>query len=176
MNKEKTIKAIKELLEALDLESHGEEVHQNTPSRVAEALEELTNYPKPELVTFDMDYSDWIKVDGIKFYALCEHHLLPFFGEATVIIKPRGKILGVSKIARLVKYHASRNGLQERITKKVVEELNEVLEPDLVLVKLKATHLCMSSRGVKAEGSTFETIAWRGKKELLKEALSLSTL
>ncbi len=173
MDREKARKAIEELLEALSLESYGEEVFKNTPGRVAEALEELLAYPKPEIVTFDINYEDWIKVKGIKFYSLCEHHLLPFFGEASVLIKPKGKVLGVSKIARLVRYHASRNGLQERITKELVDELNKILDPHFIIVHIKATHLCMTSRGVRAEGSTVETTAWRGNKSFLDEALNI---
>ncbi len=135
-----------------------------TPDRVARMLLELTRQQPFELTCFDNSagYDQMIVEDGIAFYSLCEHHLVPFFGTARVAYVPREKIVGLSKLARTVDHFARGLQTQERITNAVADLLMERLSPYGVGVQLHAEHLCMSMRGVRKPGARTLTTALRG--------------
>jgi GTP cyclohydrolase I len=127
----------------------------DTPRRMADALRFLTegyDLDPAEIVgdaLFNEDYDDMVVIRDIPFFSLCEHHLLPFFGRVHVAYLPNGKVVGLSKVPRVVDAFAHRLQLQERMTRQVAEALNEVLEPDGVAVVVQARHLCMEMRGVE---------------------------
>jgi len=129
-----------------------------TPARVARSLRFLTDgYGRDARdaigeAVFEQQYDEMVLVKDIPFYSLCEHHLLPFFGVAHVAYMPRGRVLGLSKIPRLVDVFAHRLQLQERLTREVAEGLERVLDPNGVAVVLDARHLCMEMRGVERSG------------------------
>jgi GTP cyclohydrolase I len=106
---------------------------------------------------FDVGYSEMVVVKGIEFYSLCEHHMLPFFGTAAVGYLPRGRVVGLSKIPRVVEMYARRLQVQERMTQQVAEFLQERLDPYGVGVVIEAQHLCMSMRGVRKHGAVMVT-------------------
>lgn len=139
----------------------------DTPERAARAFAELTaGYhvdPADLFTTFDSDgYDELVMVKDISFYSLCEHHLLPFFGTAAVGYIAKGRIVGLSKLARLVDVFARRLQTQERITLQVADALEQYLEPAGVIVVLKARHLCMEMRGVRTQGAQTVTDEVRG--------------
>ena len=111
---------------------------------------------------FDVDYSEMVVVRGIPFSSLCEHHLLPFFGTAAVAYIPRGRVIGLSKIPRIVEMYARRLQVQERLTQQVADFLMERLEPKGVGVVIEATHLCATMRGVRKPGTLMTTSAVLG--------------
>jgi len=158
---------VADLIAAIDPEPRREGLA-GTPDRVARALRFLTRgYEQdPEKVIngalFTEDYSEMIVVKDIDFYSLCEHHILPFFGRAHVAYIPRGRIVGLSKIARLVEVYARRLQVQERLTTQVAETIERQLEPLGVAVVLEAEHLCMRMRGIEKQNSTVVTSAMRG--------------
>ena len=139
-----------------------------TPDRVARALRELTNGygVKPEDViadaVFDQDYDEMVVVKDIDFYSLCEHHMLPFFGHVHVGYLPKGKVVGLSKIPRLVEVFSHRLQIQEQMTRQVAEALNGALAPRGVGVVVEARHLCMEMRGVEAPGGRMMTSCMLG--------------
>jgi GTP cyclohydrolase I len=139
-----------------------------TPERVARALAYLTRgYEQdPETIIngalFNEKHSEMIVVKDIDFYSLCEHHILPFFGRAHVAYIPRGRIVGLSKIARLVEVYARRLQVQERMTTEIAETIERHLEPLGVAVVTEAEHLCMRMRGIEKQNSTVVTSAMRG--------------
>ncbi|MGC8741976.1 MAG: GTP cyclohydrolase I FolE [Candidatus Sumerlaeaceae bacterium] len=128
-----------------------------TPLRVARALETLTSgymMSVEKIVNnaiFDEDYNEIVSVKNIHFFSLCEHHMLPFFGIANVGYIPNGKVIGLSKIPRIVDMFARRLQLQERLTAQVAECLNKILQPRGVAVVMEAYHLCMMMRGVEKQ-------------------------
>ncbi len=128
-----------------------------TPLRVARALETLTSGYSMSVekivnnAIFDEDYNEIVSVKNIHFFSLCEHHMLPFFGIANVGYIPNGKVIGLSKIPRIVDMFARRLQLQERLTTQVAECLNEILQPRGVAVVMEAYHLCMMMRGVEKQ-------------------------
>ena len=130
-----------------------------TPERVAQALEFLTQGyqqdPKKILnsAVFDESYNEMLIVKDIDFYSLCEHHLLPFFGRAHIAYVPDGRIVGLSKLPRLVDMFARRLQVQERLTNEIAAEIERVLKPKGVAVVLEAQHLCMMMRGVQKQNS-----------------------
>jgi len=132
---------------------------QKTPDRVARSWVEITSgYDQNagEMVQsalFETSGKEMIVVNDIDFFSVCEHHLLPFFGKAHVAYIPKGKIVGLSKIARVVEVYARRLQVQERLTAQIADCLMENLEPLGVAVVLKAQHLCMMMRGVQKQGS-----------------------
>lgn len=129
-----------------------------TPERVAKFYEEFMNPPPFEFTTFKNDGSDQMIVQSdIEFNSLCEHHLLPFYGVATVAYIPSERIVGISKLARCVDFHARKPQNQERITRQVADALQEALKPVGVAVVLKARHLCMEMRGIKKKGAVTTT-------------------
>jgi GTP cyclohydrolase I len=139
-----------------------------TPDRVARAFRELTDgygLRASDVVAgavFDQDYDEMVLVKDIPFYSLCEHHMLPFFGTCHVGYLPRGKVVGLSKIPRLVTMFAHRLQLQERMTKEIAEALNDELAPRGVGVVIEARHLCMEMRGVQKTGGELITSCMLG--------------
>ena len=134
-----------------------------TPGRVHRMYTELTAgyHVDPERLIngaiFDIAYSEMVVVKDIPFYSLCEHHLLPFFGTAAVAYIPRGRVIGLSKIPRVVEMYARRLQVQERLTQQIADFLQERLEPQGVGVVLEATHLCAVMRGVRKPGTVMTT-------------------
>ena len=139
-----------------------------TPERVHRMYTELTAgyHVDPERLVngaiFDVGYSEMVVVKDIPFYSLCEHHLLPFFGAAAVAYIPRGRVIGLSKIPRVVEMYARRLQVQERLTQQVAEFLETRLEPQGVGVVIEATHLCAAMRGVRKPGTVMTTSAVLG--------------
>jgi len=139
-----------------------------TPGRVHRMYTELTagyHVDPDRLINgaiFDVGFSEMVLVRDIPFYSLCEHHLLPFFGTAAVAYIPRGKVIGLSKIPRLVEMYARRLQVQERLTQQIAEILQNRLEPQGVGVVLEATHLCAVMRGVRKPGTVMTTSAVLG--------------
>ena len=139
-----------------------------TPDRVARALRELTNgygvRPADVIADaiFEQDYDEMVLVRDIPFYSLCEHHMLPFFGQVHVGYLPRGKVVGLSKIPRLVEVFSHRLQIQEQLTREVAEALSEALSPKGVAVVVEARHLCMEMRGVETPGGRMVTSCMLG--------------
>ena len=106
---------------------------------------------------FDVGYSEMVVIKGIPFYSLCEHHMLPFFGTAAVGYLPRGRVIGLSKIPRIVEMYARRLQVQERMTQQIADFLQERLNPYGVGVVIEAEHLCLAMRGVQKGGATMVT-------------------
>ena len=149
------------------LEAIGEDPNRQglvrTPIRAARALEFLTNGYRQNLedivndAVFDSDASEIILVKDIELYSLCEHHLLPFIGRAHVAYIPNGKVIGLSKVARIVDVFARRLQIQENLTTQIAESLMKCLEPSGVAVVVEAKHLCMMMRGVEKQNSVMKT-------------------
>ena len=140
-----------------------------TPLRVAKALDFLTNGYSTSLnevvnnAVFDAEGADeMVLVRDIEFYSMCEHHMLPFFGKAAVAYLPKGKIIGLSKVARVVDLYARRLQVQERLTNQVADAISEILAPHGVGVVIEGQHLCMMMRGVQKQESSTVTSAMRG--------------
>ena len=139
-----------------------------TPERVSRALRELTDGygVRPEDVVadaiFEQDYDEMVLVKDIPFYSLCEHHMLPFFGHVHVGYLPKGKVVGLSKIPRLVEVFSHRLQIQEQLTKQIAEALDQTLAPHGVGVVIEARHLCMEMRGVETPGGHMMTSCMLG--------------
>src|SRR4051794_14373240 len=160
--------AVADLLVALGHDPRSEHL-QDTPRRVARAFEEML-VPRPfNVTTFPNDegYDELIVARDIKFHSLCEHHLLPFFGVAHVGYLPGTRIVGLSKLARVVEYFARGLQVQERLTKQVGDWLSDELAPRGVGVVIEAEHLCMAMRGVRSPESRTVTSSLHG---LLRDA------
>lgn len=163
-------KAVREILEALG-EDPDREGLVDTPQRVArfyaEVFEGISEQPGEVVDAFfgEEHYQEIVIVREIPFYSMCEHHLVPFHGEAHVGYMPRGRVTGLSKLARLVDGYAKRPQMQERLTAQVADALCERLDPLGVIVVIEAEHLCMSMRGVKKPGAKTVTSAVRGVME-----------
>ena len=140
----------------------------DTPKRVEKSLRFLTSGYQADVDTvlnnalFTVDYTEMVIVRDIDFYSLCEHHLLPFFGRCHVAYVPNGKVLGLSKIPRLVEIFARRLQIQERLTNQIAETIREKVQPLGVAVVMEAEHLCMSMRGVEKQNSVAVTSAMLG--------------
>jgi GTP cyclohydrolase I len=140
----------------------------NTPRRVAKAYEFLTSGYRADIdqvlnnALFTVDYSEMVIVKDIDFYSLCEHHLLPFFGKCHVAYIPSTKVIGLSKIPRLVDVFARRLQVQERLTNEIANTIARTIRPLGVAVVVEATHLCMSMRGVEKQNSFAVTSAMLG--------------
>ncbi|PYL35629.1 MAG: GTP cyclohydrolase I FolE [Verrucomicrobia bacterium] len=149
------------------LQSIGEDVNreglQRTPDRAARALEFLTQGYRQNLdeilngAVFESSASEIILVKDIELYSLCEHHLLPFIGRAHVAYLPNGKVIGLSKVARIVDVFARRLQIQENLTTQIAESLMNCLQPSGVAVVVEAKHLCMMMRGVEKQNSVMKT-------------------
>jgi GTP cyclohydrolase IA len=136
---------------------------EKTPDRAARAFLDFTRGYRQDVSTvlnqaiFTEEYDDMVIVRDIEMYSLCEHHLVPFFGSVHVGYLPQGKILGLSKIARLVEMYSRRLQVQERLTHEVAHALNDAIAPRGVAVVIEARHLCMMSRGVEKQQSSMVT-------------------
>jgi GTP cyclohydrolase I len=141
---------------------------QRTPERVAKAMAYLTRGYREDLKSivghgvFEEDHENMVMVRDIELYSLCEHHLLPFFGRAHVGYIPKGKIVGLSKLPRIVDMFARRLQVQERLTEEIAGAIDDVLKPHGVGVVIEAAHLCMMMRGVEKQSSKTITSALRG--------------
>jgi GTP cyclohydrolase I len=139
-----------------------------TPERVAKAYSFITQGYEQDArkilrsAMFDEDYSEMVLVKNIELYSLCEHHMLPFFGKAHIAYIPNGKIVGLSKIPRIVDVFARRLQVQERLTIEIRDAIQETLEPTGVAVVIEAQHLCMQMRGVSKQNSATTTSAFSG--------------
>jgi GTP cyclohydrolase I len=140
----------------------------NTPKRVENALRFLTSGYDADVdsvlnnALFTVDYNEMVIVKDIDFYSLCEHHLLPFFGRCHVAYIPSDKVVGLSKIPRLVEIFSRRLQVQERLTNQIAETIREKVNPLGVGVVMEATHLCMSMRGIQKQNSFAITSAMLG--------------
>ena len=139
-----------------------------TPQRVARAMRFFTQRYEQDPIAilndalFDVSYDEMVIVKDIDFYSLCEHHLLPFFGRIHIAYVPNGKVVGLSKIPRLVEMFGRRLQVQERLTTQVAETLQRVLDPKGVAVVVEAIHLCMMMRGVQQQNASAVTSAVHG--------------
>jgi GTP cyclohydrolase I len=140
----------------------------DTPKRVEKSLRFLTSGYNTDIdgvlnnALFTVDYNEMVIVRDIDFYSLCEHHMLPFFGKCHVAYIPNGKVVGLSKIPRLVDMFARRLQVQERLTNQIASTLNDKVQPLGVAVVTEATHLCMSMRGVEKQNSLAVSSAMLG--------------
>ncbi|MFM9106226.1 MAG: GTP cyclohydrolase I FolE [Chloroflexota bacterium] len=159
-------RAVREILLAIG-EDPDREGLRRTPGRVAEAYAELfagmNEDPREHLtVTFDEGHKEMVVLRDIPFASLCEHHLMPFTGVAHVGYIPGGRVVGLSKLARLVEGYARRPQVQERLTSEIADALMDVLDPDGCGVVIEAAHTCMTIRGVQKPGAVMVTSAMRG--------------
>ena len=144
---------------------------QSTPQRVARAMRFFCQGYQQDPVKilnnalFDVTYDEMVIVKDIEFYSLCEHHLLPFFGRVHVAYIPDGKVVGLSKIPRLVEMFSRRLQVQEKLTTQIAETLDQVLTPKGVAVVIEAVHLCMMMRGVAQQNSSAITSSIQGEFE-----------
>ena len=160
------------------LQDVGEDVTRDgivkTPERAAKAIQFLTSgYIQDasailESAMFDEDYHDMVIVKDIELYSLCEHHMLPFFGKAHIAYIPNGKIVGLSKLPRVVDVFARRLQVQERLTHDILECINKTLKPKGVAVVIEASHMCMMMRGVQKQNSVTTTSGFRGQFEKIE--------
>jgi GTP cyclohydrolase I len=140
----------------------------DTPERMEKSMAFLTRGYTQDVPTvlhgalFDVEYDEMVIVKDIEFFSLCEHHLLPFFGKAHVAYLPKGKVIGLSKLPRVVDVFARRLQVQERLTTQIADAITEAIQPQGVAVILEAQHLCMMMRGVEKQHSSTVTSAMRG--------------
>ncbi|HVQ74350.1 MAG TPA: GTP cyclohydrolase I FolE [Candidatus Binatia bacterium] len=158
---------IRELLKELG-EDPDREGLEKTPARVAKALEYMTSGYRADIdqvlnaALFTEEYDEMVVVKDIDFYSLCEHHLLPFFGKCHIAYMPSRRIVGLSKVARLVEVFSRRLQVQERLTTQIAHTIDEVLQPRGVAVVMEALHMCMLMRGVEKQNSKAVTSAMLG--------------
>ena len=159
--------AVQQMLAAFG-ENPDREGLKRTPDRVARMYEELLAGYRVDPVAmindacFEVTYDEMVVVRDIEFYSLCEHHLLPFLGRAHVAYLPKGRVIGLSKIPRVVDMYARRLQVQERLTRQIADFINGLLEPHGVAVVVEALHLCSMMRGVKKHGARMTTSAMHG--------------
>lgn len=174
MNENLMEKAIYDLLKAM-----GEDPNRvglkDTPKRVAKMYLEILSSNNFNYTTFEEQYDDLIMVKNIEFCSMCEHHLMPFYGIAHIAYIPNQKIIGLSKIARIVEKYSKRLQVQERMTSEIMKDLKEKLNTDNIAIYIEAKHMCMISRGVKKELSSTVTVKFDGlfKAERKNEFLFL---
>ncbi len=163
---ERIKKAVREILFAVG-EDPDREGLQDTPRRVADMYAELLEGMQHEVTehlksVFHESYDEVVLLRNIPFYSICEHHMMPFMGTANVAYLPRGRVLGVSKLARIVDCFARRLQVQERLTAQVADFLMDNLKPKGVAVVIEASHSCMTIRGIRKPNSEMVTSALRG--------------
>jgi GTP cyclohydrolase I len=140
----------------------------DTPERMEKSMAFLTRGYSMDVnaviheALFDVDYDEMVVVKDVEFFSLCEHHLLPFFGKAHIAYLPNGKVIGLSKIPRVVDVFARRLQVQERLTTQIADAIADAVDPQGVAVILEARHLCMMMRGVEKQHSATVTSAMRG--------------
>ena len=161
-------KAVTEIIKAVG-DDPGREGLADTPRRIAEMYTEIFSGmcadPRTELkVGYELGHHEMVILKDIPFYSMCEHHLLPFFGTVAIGYIPNvdGRVVGISKLARVVECVSRRPQVQERMVTEIAEAINDALKPDGVAVVIEAEHLCMVMRGIKKPGSTVITSALRG--------------
>jgi len=163
---ERIANAVREILLAIG-EDPGREGLQGTPNRIARMYQELfaglqEDPARHFQALYEEQYDEMVVLRDISFHSMCEHHLLPFMGSAHVAYIPRGKLVGISKLARTVDAFARRPQVQERLTNQIADLIMDQLDPKGVAVVLEAQHTCMIIRGVKKPGSVLVTSALRG--------------
>lgn len=166
IDKTKIEKAVRDILEAIGEDANREGLV-NTPKRVARMYEELFSGLRSDPGrhvehVFTENYDEIVLLRDVPFHSMCEHHLLPFMGKAHVAYLPRGKVLGISKLARIVSDFARRPQMQERMTTQIAEFLMDRIDARAVGVVLEATHTCMTIRGIEKPGSVMVTSAMLG--------------
>jgi GTP cyclohydrolase IA len=167
MDTDKVETLIRELLSEIG-EDPNRQGLMRTPKRVAQALSYFTSGYGSDIDTlineaiFDQDTTSMVIVRDIELYSLCEHHMLPFFGRCHIGYLPKGKVFGVSKLARLVDMYARRLQIQERLTEQIAYAVNDAIKADGVGVVIDARHLCMMMRGVEKQNSVFVTSSLLG--------------
>jgi len=145
-----------------------------TPERAAKAMQFLTQGYDQDPVEilkgamFKESYNEMVIVKDIELYSLCEHHILPFFGKAHIAYIPNGQIVGLSKLPRIVDVFARRLQVQERLTKQILDCINNTLKPQGVAVVIEASHMCMMMRGVQKQNSVTTTSGFRGQFEKIE--------
>ena len=187
LNTEDKSQATLEKLYLEVLENIGEDTERDglkrTPERMAKAIQFLTrgyNEDPAQLLRgalFEVDYDEMVIVKDIEMFSLCEHHMLPFFGKVHVAYLPKGRVIGLSKIPRLVDVFARRLQVQERLTKQIADAIQDAIEPIGVGVVIEARHLCMMMRGVEKQHSATVTSAmlgcFRDEQQTREEFLAL---
>jgi len=166
MDKDKIAKLVKELLQEIGEDATREGLAE-TPERVAKSFEKLyegyREDPKKVITVFDNEgYDEMVIAKDIDFYSVCEHHMLPFFGKAYIGYIPDNKIIGLSKLPRMIDVFSRRLQNQERLTKQIADTLMELLKPKGVGVVIKAEHLCMKARGVEKQNCEINTSSFTG--------------
>ncbi|PSF37241.1 GTP cyclohydrolase I FolE [Aphanothece hegewaldii CCALA 016] len=167
VSKEHLMDAVHTMLKAVGEDPEREGLLK-TPKRVAEAMQFLTQGYHQSLETlvngaiFDEGHNEMVLVRDIDFFSLCEHHMLPFMGRAHVAYIPNQKVVGLSKLARIVEMFSRRLQVQERLTRQIAEAVQDILDPQGVAVVMEATHMCMVMRGVQKPGSWTVTSAMLG--------------
>lgn len=167
VDEEKIQKAVTMILEAIG-ENPEREGLRETPQRVARMYAELTSGYNDSAKThlskvFTAENAEVVLEKDITFHSLCEHHMLPFFGKVHIAYIPNGKVLGLSKLARVVETFARRLQIQEQMTNQIADAINDELSPKGVFVIIEAEHTCMTMRGIKKIGSKTVTVATRGE-------------
>jgi GTP cyclohydrolase I len=164
---ERIVEAVSAILESIGEDTDREGL-QRTPLRVANAYEELLSGYRTDPIEllneaiFDVSYDEMVIVRDIEFYSMCEHHMLPFIGRTHVAYLPKGKVIGLSKIPRIVDMFARRLQVQERMTRQIADLLDELLHPKGVAVVVEGLHLCSVMRGVKKHDARMTTSAMSG--------------
>ena len=161
MNKEKVEEAVYNLLLALG-ENPEREGLKETPRRVSEMYKELLEAPDLKYTKFEEKYNNIVLLKDIQFCSMCEHHLMPFYGVAHVAYIPNGKIIGISKLARIVEKYARRLQVQERMMEQIVDDIKQNIETEDVAICIEAKHMCMIARGVKKPDSVTVTSKFTG--------------
>ncbi len=166
MDKSKIEQGIRLILEGIG-ENPEREGLKDTPERIARMYEEIygglqENCKHHLEKTFSAANNEMILEKDITFYSTCEHHLMPFYGKAHVAYVPKGRVVGLSKLARTVDVYARRPQIQEKLTAQIADALMEHLQPEGVMVMIEAEHMCMTMRGIKKPGSKTVTVVTRG--------------